>query len=350
MWVYVKKSSLIRCSALFAVLVLGSILILLCLSFLGLDMAYASRVFRGVSVLGVDIGGLSREDALEKLVSEIDLGRLEEELTLKFGQDTWRLHPEQIEFRVDLDATVEKGISLSREVVFLERWLKRATFSGLKRDIGLVVRYDERKLEAFLTALKSSIDREPVDARIGLDGKKLLYMRSREGRRLDEEEAYQRILAALSSTDRVVELPIEVTPPRVRDDQVGKVIVVDKSRYTLTLYHNMEVVKRYPVAVGMPSWPTPTGEFKIVSKQKNPAWINPGSSWAANMPKYIPPGPGNPLGTRALALNASGVLIHGTSNIWSIGTPASHGCIRMYMRDVEDLFERVEVGTPVIIF
>ncbi len=346
----IRRSCLVRYSILYAGYVLVFIVVLLSLSFLGLDMAYASRVFRGVSVLGVDIGGLTREDALNRLRAEIDLQGLDDEVILKFGQESWVLRPEQIDFWVDLEATVEKGMGLSREVVFIKRWLKRATYSGLGRDMGLVIRYDERKLESLLTALRSSLNREPVDAKIGLDENKLIYRRSREGWKLDEDETYKRVLAALSSNERTVELPVEVTPPQVRDDQVGKVIVIDKARFTLTLYNNMEVVKRYPVAVGKPSWPTPSGEFKVISKQKNPAWINPGSAWAANMPKYIPPGPGNPLGTRALALNSPGVLIHGTSNAGSIGTRASHGCIRMHMRDVEDLFERVEVGTPVIIF
>jgi hypothetical protein len=348
--VYLNKYSVIRCAALFLGAILASVAVLLSLSFVGLDLAYAGRVFKGIRVMGVEVGGLGREEALERLRSEIDLAKLEEELVLRFGNETWTLHPAQVEVEVDLGATVDRCLGLAREMLFLERWFKRASFSGFQRDLGLVIRYDERKLGSFLTSLKSSIDRDPVNARIGLEGKRLVYQRSKDGWRLDREEAWRRIVEALSSTDRIVELPIEVTPPQVRDDQVGKVIVVDKSRFTLTLYHNMEVVKRYPVAVGMPSWPTPTGEFKIVSKQKNPAWINPGSSWAANMPKYIPPGPGNPLGTRALALNTHGVLIHGTNNIWSIGSPASHGCIRMYMRDVEDLFERVEVGTPVVIF
>jgi L,D-transpeptidase ErfK/SrfK len=80
-----------------------------------------------------------------------------------------------------------------------------------------------------------------------------------------------------------------------------------------------------------------------------PSWGNPGSAWAANMPAYIPPGPSNPLGTRALNLNASGIRIHGTTSDWSIGRAASHGCMRMHRWDVEELFDRVEIGTPVLI-
>ena len=86
-----------------------------------------------------------------------------------------------------------------------------------------------------------------------------------------------------------------------------------------------------------------------MQKERNPSWSNPGSSWATGMPSYIAPGPGNPLGTRAMATSASGVLIHGTPSSWSIGQNVSHGCIRMYMKDVEQLFEMVDVGTPVYI-
>jgi L,D-transpeptidase ErfK/SrfK len=67
------------------------------------------------------------------------------------------------------------------------------------------------------------------------------------------------------------------------------------------------------------------------------------------MPPSIGPGPGNPLGTRAMPLNASGVLIHGTPSSWSIGQNVSHGCVRMYMKDVEQLFDMVEAGTPVYV-
>jgi len=106
------------------------------------------------------------------------------------------------------------------------------------------------------------------------------------------------------------------------------------------------LVKSYPCAVGRPEYPTPKGHWKVVGKRKNPAWYNPGSAWAASMPKVIPPGPSNPLGTRAIELNASAIRIHGTSNPGSVGHAASHGCIRMYRNDIEELFDEVSIGVP----
>jgi lipoprotein-anchoring transpeptidase ErfK/SrfK len=96
----------------------------------------------------------------------------------------------------------------------------------------------------------------------------------------------------------------------------------------------------------MPAHPTPIGTFRIITKQKNPVWNPPDSAWAAGMGP-IPPGPGNPLGTRWMGLNSPGIGMHGTPAPSSIGTAASHGCIRMKIPDAEDLFDRVFVGTPV---
>ncbi|MCE1248175.1 MAG: L,D-transpeptidase family protein [Firmicutes bacterium] len=110
-----------------------------------------------------------------------------------------------------------------------------------------------------------------------------------------------------------------------------------------------KVLKRYSIACGSPAYPTPTGDYFITDKQYNPAWYPPNSPWAKDS-KPIPPGPGNPLGTRWIGLNANVVGIHGTSSPWSIGSAASHGCVRMYIPDVEELFELVDVGTPVSIY
>jgi L,D-transpeptidase ErfK/SrfK len=130
---------------------------------------------------------------------------------------------------------------------------------------------------------------------------------------------------------------------------VSKVILVRTGENMLYLYENGKVTKQYPVATGQAVYPTPTGTWHIVSKQVNPIWVNPHSAWSAGMPATIGPGPNNPLGVRALALDASGILIHATSDASSIGYSASHGCIRMNPADVIDLFGRVDAGTTVAI-
>ena len=123
-------------------------------------------------------------------------------------------------------------------------------------------------------------------------------------------------------------------------------IVIDRSDCTLTLYDENGAVKTYGCAVGMAAYPTPLGSFQIISKIYHPAWSPPPSPWAEKL-EPVPPGVGNPLGTRWMGLTAPYVGIHGTYDDWSIGSWASHGCIRMHIPDVEELFELVYIGTPV---
>jgi len=110
-----------------------------------------------------------------------------------------------------------------------------------------------------------------------------------------------------------------------------------------------KIIKKYPIACGSPYYPTPPGEYFVREKIYYPAWYPPNSPWARGA-KPVPPGPGNPLGTRWIGLNANIVGIHGTPSSWSIGSASSHGCIRMHISDVEELFEMVNIGTPVNIY
>jgi len=127
-------------------------------------------------------------------------------------------------------------------------------------------------------------------------------------------------------------------------------IIVDIGDLRLYLYRDGKLVKSYQVATGQPAWPTPTGTYSIVSMTKDPTWLPPNSDWAKNA-QPIPPGTENPLGTRWMGTSASGVGMHGVppSEDSSIGTYASHGCIRMHNWDAVDLFARVVIGMPVII-
>gem|GEM_PF-290853 len=123
-------------------------------------------------------------------------------------------------------------------------------------------------------------------------------------------------------------------------------IRIDISERKLYLFSDGKLAKTYSVAIGQPAYPTPVGNWKIISKVRNPIWTPPKSPWAVGLDP-VPPGPGNPLGTRWMGLSAPAIGIHGTDADWSIGTAASHGCIRMHIPDAEDLFTRVYIGTPV---
>jgi lipoprotein-anchoring transpeptidase ErfK/SrfK len=113
-------------------------------------------------------------------------------------------------------------------------------------------------------------------------------------------------------------------------------IVVSIPDCKLALIEDDRVLKIYPVAVGAPGTPSPEGKFRIASRLENPSWYWPG--------KVIPAGPANPLGPRWVGLGVRGFGIHGTNEPRTIGRKASHGCVRMRNRDVEELFRRVRVG------
>ncbi|MFN8109048.1 MAG: L,D-transpeptidase family protein [Thermoleophilia bacterium] len=138
-----------------------------------------------------------------------------------------------------------------------------------------------------------------------------------------------------------------VVDQRTRNAMVGR-IVVNLSQFTLRLIRDGRVVDKFKIAVGQPAYPTPTGNYQVVNMQMNPTWMPPNSPWAKGLGP-IPPGPGNPLGTRWIGTSAPAVGIHGTYADSSIGTRASHGCMRMHIPDVEALYKDVVVGMPVII-
>ena len=126
----------------------------------------------------------------------------------------------------------------------------------------------------------------------------------------------------------------------VQDLPVAKrVIVVSLEDKKLALVEDGQVKKVYTVAVGKPSTPSPTGTFTIARRVKNPTYSHDG--------KTVLPGPGNPVGTRWMGLNIKGYGIHGTNEPRSIGKAASHGCIRMAKKDLEEMYEMVSVGDSV---
>jgi lipoprotein-anchoring transpeptidase ErfK/SrfK len=138
----------------------------------------------------------------------------------------------------------------------------------------------------------------------------------------------------------------------VQSDDLGRAIVIRRGTNQLYLYKvgaKPKLIREFRVATGRSQYPTPLGKFEVVNKQLNPWWYPPaGSDWAKDATP-IPPGPGNPLGTRWMGLSAPYVGIHGTPDAASIGYSASHGCVRMLIPQVEWLFTQVDVGTPVFI-
>lgn len=124
-------------------------------------------------------------------------------------------------------------------------------------------------------------------------------------------------------------------------------IVINIPSRTLWLFSGEKVVRSYPVGLGQQNFPTPEGKFRVINKVLDPTFENP---FKPSGRRAIGPGKGNPLGTRWIGFlesNGGEYGIHGTSQPTSVGQFSTHGCVRMHVRDAEDLFDRVDMGTPV---
>jgi lipoprotein-anchoring transpeptidase ErfK/SrfK len=216
--------------------------------------------------------------------------------------------------------------------------------------VPLTVDVKQARLERFFAELASNTDREPVDASLTLKRFTPVAHEAKTGVRLKQVVATQRLSLALRKHKRTpFAVPYETLRPKVTEQDLGKVIVIRRESRTLLYYNGTELKRTFRVATGQSSYPTPIGKFEIITMQRNPWWYPPQTSaWAAGK-EPVPPGPGNPLGTRWMGISAPYVGIHGTPDAASIGYSASHGCVRMLIPQVEWLFERVDVGTPVFI-
>jgi lipoprotein-anchoring transpeptidase ErfK/SrfK len=215
--------------------------------------------------------------------------------------------------------------------------------------IPLDISVNDGLLAKYVKKLSARFDRAPKDARVFLRHLRPWVSDGQDGQKLKKSAATAAIRRALVLNRRfAVSLPLKLLPQHVSKKSFGPVIVIRRGSNRLYLYKGTHFWRRFPVATGQAVYPTPLGHYEIVVKWRNPWWYPPNSPWAQGE-KPVPPGPGNPLGTRWMGLSASGVGIHGTPNSGSIGYSLSHGCIRMYISDAEWLFNHVEIGTQVFI-
>jgi lipoprotein-anchoring transpeptidase ErfK/SrfK len=215
--------------------------------------------------------------------------------------------------------------------------------------IPLGVSIHGRTVRELVDSLAKKYEREPIDSKLLLRHLQPYVTEGQPGKTLDRKASVAAILQALRENRRTgIKLPWVEIPQEISRKTFGSVVVIRRGSNRLFLYKGMKPWHSFVVATGQSVYPTPLGRFQIVVKWKDPWWYPPDSPWAQGA-KPIPPGPGNPLGTRWMGLSSPGVGIHGTPDSASLGYSASHGCIRMYIPQAEWLFEHVDVGTPVYI-
>jgi lipoprotein-anchoring transpeptidase ErfK/SrfK len=345
-WFGEKKLSrilLILGGAILVVVLIGILLFLLIQ-----DMVTFGTFPKSVSIVGVDVSGLSKTEALEKCktgLAEV----ANRPLTLKVDEDSYQAGPQEIGLKLEYQTMMNEAYREAWSVNVFERMARRFINRPKNINVSLMAATDEARVNDFLNRALGSINRLPQDAYVDVTNGTAVIVPAKDGRQADSNQLLADTKDALGTPERTVNVNVTRNPAAINDSVFGKLIIINLSAHTLSLYERDKLIAQFPVACGSPTFPTPIGHWKIILKEVNPAWRNPGSAWAKSMPPYIPPGPGNPLGTRALTTNANGVLIHGTPSPGSVGRSVSHGCIRMYMKDVEQLFPMVEVDTPIYV-
>lgn len=297
------------------------------------------RIAAGVSAAGVDLSGLTVQEGAAKLNAEL-LPRLAGDLVFTVGGQSWTMTMAQA--RLNLDST---------------RTAKRALFAPAGTvAVAPAISHSRLATDLFVRQIARDTRRSARDARVKIGLRRIQRERSRSGQALDVVAARAAVDAAIDdpAAPRALQQELARVAPRVGATELRRlyntVITIDRATFTLRLFKGYKLRKTYRVAVGQPAYPTPSGRFSVTNKQVNPVWSVPNSPWAGELAGTTVDGgtAANPLKARWMGL-ADGVGIHGTGEEWSIGSRASHGCIRMRVADVIDLYPRVPVGTTVVI-
>jgi hypothetical protein len=307
------------------------------------------RIRAGVTVSGVDVGTLTLAEA-EARVAQALGPALSQDVVVVVAKRRFTLTMADIGFAFRADRTALAALSAGQQAPPAPD----GTMPPASAEPS--VTYERTPLWRFAKRTAAAVGVAARDARLKITLTRMIKRKGRKGRRLMQRPLVESIKATLEDplAARTIAPGRKTIAPTVRTKELRKryrtVITIDRSHFRLRLFKRLRFVKGYGVAVGQPAYPTPTGLFAIQSKQVNPTWTAPNSPWAGEMAGQQVAGGAwnNPLRARWMGV-AGSVGIHGTGQPWSIGTPASHGCIRMTVPDVIDLFRRVSVGTPVLI-
>ena len=292
------------------------------------DAAPPVLVPEGVTLAGIPIGGMAFEQAQAAVQPAFA-----RPIRVVYEDRRWRLYRTKFGGAV----AIADGVT-------------RALEAQPGQAIPLEAEVDTKAVKRFVRALDKRISYPAKDAElIGLSGLTPQITDAEPGLAVLKAATAQRIVRALQAAKQPrVRVAVRVVGPKVTPANFGAVVVIRRAVNELRYYWGAKLMRSFGVATGQSVYPTPTGQFSIVDMQLYPWWRPPDSPWAKGL-KPIPPGPGNPLGTRWMGLTAPGVGIHGTPDDASIGYSASHGCIRMHIPDAEWLFQHVRLGTQVII-
>lgn len=318
------------------------------------DSSQSDKIADGVTIGGVDVGGMNEAEA-ERAVRRQLLAPLRHSLRVGYDGEHWTLDGQRLRVHADLDRAVEDALAASREGGLPGRLVRYVGGGEVEEDVSTGISYSQRAVSRFVRHVAEEVDREPQNADVEASGESLAIAPAVYGRKLRDNLLTRQIEDAVldARADHAIAARTRSVKPEVTGEEVAaeypSYLTLDRATYTLRLWEHLKLAKSYTVAVGQEGLETPEGLYAIQEKEENPTWHVPESSWAGSLAgQDIPPGPSNPIKARWMGI-FEGAGIHGTEETWSLGSAASHGCVRMSIPDVEELYDRVEVGTPIYI-
>jgi hypothetical protein len=296
----------------------------------------------GARAAGIELGGQTVSQAAVSLDAAF-AAVLAQPIEFRVAGHRKRLDPASIGFAFDPLRSARRAYNAAIE-------------AGGPADVPLHVTYDGEKLAAFTVALDRASDVRPRNAKLKMTIRRMKVRRARMGWSIDEKALALSLDPLLADpwALRVVRVERERVHPKRNVIDLRRehraVLTIDRANFKLRYFKNLKFKRSYGIAVGAPGFETPTGRFSIHNKAVDPAWSAPDEPWAGAYRNEVVEGGSaeNPLKARWMGI-VGGVGIHGTAAEDSIGTAASHGCIRMRVADVIDLYPRVPVGTAVLI-
>jgi lipoprotein-anchoring transpeptidase ErfK/SrfK len=338
--------------------VVGGVIVVLILAAAAYLYDHSRRdvIANGVRIDGIAVGGMHGAAAQRKLERELVV-RLDNPVTVRSGARSWSLGASEAGLAVDVPKMVAEAVQASREGSIVTRTARGLFGGSVKRDIPLAVSYSHQAVRALAASVRGALNRQPRDATVQPSAGGLNEVAGQVGLAVDYSALGTRIDRALvgASASRTVHVPVRKVQPAVTTAQLAArnpaYIVIDRATFKLRFYNHLKLSKTYEIAVGMEGLETPAGLHKIEWEQVNPPWYVPKKAWAGALAgTVVPPGPGDPLKARFMSFEG-GAGIHGIdpSEYSTIGHDASHGCVRMRIPDVIDLYSHSPVGTPVYI-
>jgi lipoprotein-anchoring transpeptidase ErfK/SrfK len=318
------------------------------------DNSQSGKIAEGVTIAGVDVGGLDAAQAKRAVRHQL-LTPLRHSLRVGYDGQHWELPRKRLKVHAEINRAVEDALDVSDDGGLPARLVRYVSGGEVDKRISAEVTYSKRAVNRFVRRVAAAVNREPQDATVDATGNSISVAPAVYGRKLRDNLLTDQLNAAVLNAGgtRTIVARTHSVKPEIVGDEVASAypsyLTLDRSTFTLRLWKHLKLAKTYTVAVGMEGLETPEGLYHIQEKEENPTWHVPDSDWAGDLAgQVIPPGPSNPIKARWMGI-FEGAGIHGTEETWSLGHAASHGCVRMAIPDVEELYDQVEVGTPIYI-